>query len=78
MSTANQPDGRRLDPDAVYSDGELRMLLGITDAALSRAKREGRLRCSRQGKRTIYRGAWIISWLEADADQRAAGKEAKP
>lgn len=71
MSNSNQPDDPRIHPDGVYSDGDLRVLLGVTDAALSRARREGRLRHSRQGKRVIYRGVWVISWLEADADQRA-------
>jgi hypothetical protein len=53
--------------DAVYSDGEVRLALGVTSAALVRARREGRLRFTRQGNSILYRGQWLIEWLENDA-----------
>jgi hypothetical protein len=56
-------------PDAVYHDGQARLLLGLAGATLARARREGRLRFTRQGKRILYRGAWLLAWLEADAER---------
>lgn len=57
----------RIDPAGIYHDGEARLLLGLTDATMARARREGRLRYTRQGHRIIYRGQWIIDWLERTA-----------
>jgi hypothetical protein len=65
----------RIDPDGIYHDGQARLLLGLTEATMSRARREGRLRFTRQGNRVIYRGSWLVAWLEADAD-RLASREA--
>jgi hypothetical protein len=67
-------------PDGIYHDGQARLLLGLTGAAMTRARREGRLRFTRQGNRVLYRGAWLLAWLEADADRLAAGagKEGQP
>jgi hypothetical protein len=60
-------------PDAVYHDGQARLLLGLTGATLARARREGRLRHTRQGHRVLYRGSWLLDWLEADADRTTGG-----
>jgi hypothetical protein len=58
--------------DAIYHDGQARLLLGLTCAAMARARREGRLRFTRQGNCVLYRGSWLLAWLEADADRSAA------
>jgi hypothetical protein len=55
----------RIDPDAIYTDGELRLLLDLPDAALTRERRAGRLRCRRVGRRTYYLGRWVLDWLTA-------------
>jgi hypothetical protein len=57
----------RIDPLAVYDDGALRHELGLSSASLSRARRAGHLRYSRQGRRVIYLGSWLLAWLESDA-----------
>jgi hypothetical protein len=57
------PEEIRFDPDAFYHDGQLRLLLGITTATLIAARREGRLLFTRKGKRLLYRGQWVIDWL---------------
>jgi hypothetical protein len=59
-------------PDAIYHDGQARLLLGLPDATLTRARREGRLRYARQGGKVIYRGAWLLAWLEVEADRQEA------
>ena len=61
-----------IDPDGIYQDGQARLLLGLTGSALASARREGRLRFTRQGKRVLYRGAWLLAWLESDAEREAA------
>jgi hypothetical protein len=57
----------RVDPEAVYDDGALYQTFGLTAAALSSARRAGTLRYTRQGKRTLYLGKWILDWLESQA-----------
>ena len=56
----------RIEPDAVYDDGVLNVTLGLSPTAVSRARREGRLRHVREGKRVLYLGEWVISWLKAE------------
>ena len=65
-----------IDPEALYEDGALRRALGLSPAALAAARRSGTLRFTRQGHRVLYRGAWILSWIETSATQRdAEGRE---
>jgi hypothetical protein len=67
-----------IEPGAIYDDGSLRQALGLTDAALAAARRAGLLRYTRQGKRTLYLGRWVLGWLETTATKStpaAAGRE---
>jgi hypothetical protein len=57
---------------AVYDDGALFLSLGLTPAALSKARRGGELRFTRQGKRTLYLGQWVLDWLQATAQTTKA------
>lgn len=65
----------RIDPDGIYHDGQARLLLGLSGATLSRARRQGRLRFTRQGKRILYRGAWLLAWRESAADREGPHDE---
>jgi hypothetical protein len=65
-------------PDAIYHDGQVRLLLGLPGATLDRARREGRLRYTRQGGRVLYRGTWLLAWLEADAERTLSQRAAEP
>jgi hypothetical protein len=56
-----------IEPKGLYDDGALRQARGLTDAALANARRAGMLRYTRQGKRTLYLGKWILAWLESQA-----------
>jgi hypothetical protein len=60
----------RIEPEALYDDGASRQALGLTPAALAAARRSGALRHTRQGKRTLYRGAWVLAWLDSQATPR--------
>jgi hypothetical protein len=57
----------RIDPHGVYDDGAVLLGLGIPTATLARARRAGRLRYTRQGKRVLYLGQWLLDWLANDA-----------
>ena len=59
-------------PNAVYTDGEIRLALSLTSATLARARRERKLRFTRQGRQFLYRGQWLLDWLESEAARPAA------
>lgn len=63
----------RIDADVIYDDPTLVLGLGLTQATLARARRDGHLRSTRKGRRVLYRGQWIIDWLEHDSGQDARG-----
>jgi hypothetical protein len=66
----------RIEPESIYDDGSLRQALGLTPAALAAARRTGTLRYTRSGKRILYRGSWILSWLDSPCTQKTAAGEA--
>ncbi len=64
-----------LDPDAIYDDAALVLGLGLTFTTLARARRAGHLRYARKGKRVLYRGQWIIDWLERDTQAKGGSDD---
>lgn len=69
-------DRFRIEPEAVYDDAALVLGLGVTYAALARSRRAGTLRASRKGRRTLYRGQWVLDWLDAGGDGTAEERRA--
>jgi hypothetical protein len=59
-------EGVSLDPTAIYDDGALYVRLGLSATTLSKARRAGRLRHTRQGRRILYLGEWVVAWLRAE------------
>jgi hypothetical protein len=57
----------QIDPQAVYDDGAIVLALDVSSTTLAKARREGRLKFTRQGRRVLYMGQWILDWLAADA-----------
>lgn len=55
----------RIDHDAIYTDGELRLLLDLPSATLARERRSGRLRYRRIGRRVYHLGSWVLDWLRS-------------
>jgi hypothetical protein len=53
-----------IDPRAVYREGELALALGVRLSALSRARREGRLRFKREGQALLILGQWVLDRLD--------------
>lgn len=66
----------RIDPQAFYEDGQVRLLLGVTSATLVRDRRSGRLRHRRVGQRTLYQGQWILDWLTQEHQASAKHEKA--
>lgn len=64
------PDCLPVDPNAVYTEGAISLALDIPLATLARARRDGRLRYTRQGPRVLVIGQWILEWLKEDAVRR--------
>jgi hypothetical protein len=56
-----------IEPEGLYDDRALRQALGLTPSVLATARRTGALRFTRQGKRTLNKGAWVLAWLESSA-----------
>ncbi len=56
----------KIEPDALYDDGSLGLALGLTPTSLAAARRSGRLRFTRRGKRILYKGEWVSAWLESE------------
>ncbi len=63
-------DTLHIDPDTIYTEGAIALALDIPQATLARARKEGRLRYTRQGHRILIRGTWLLAWIEADALDR--------
>jgi hypothetical protein len=64
----------RIEPEALYDDGALHQAIGLSTATLAAARRSGALRHTRRGNLTLYKGAWILAWLESEAVGPDAGK----
>ncbi len=60
-----------IDPNGVYDGSTLRLALGITSATLAAARRSGRLRHTRKGRRVFYLGEWVLAWLKATEAETA-------
>lgn len=60
-----------IEPDDIYDDAALVLTFGLTFAALARARRVEGLRHVRRCGRFLYRGQWLIEWLERSAEPRA-------
>jgi hypothetical protein len=59
-----------VDPDTIYTDNAVALALGLNLQILGAARREGRLRFTRQGRRVLILGRWLLEWLEAEAERQ--------
>lgn len=57
----------RLEAEAVYLEDALAEVLGISPATLASVRRSGCIRHARVGRRILYRGVWVLDWLEKTA-----------
>ena len=61
-----------LDPNTIYDEGAVSLALDIPLSTLDRARREGRLRFVRKGRRIFFRGQWLLDWFDGKERQEAA------
>lgn len=62
MQQAIQPI--RIEAASIYDEGSLHYNLGLAHASLAKARRDGSLRHVVVGKRVLFLGSWILTWLE--------------
>ena len=67
----------QIDHREVYDDAALVLGLGLSSRTLTRARRKGRLRYTRQGHRILYLGRWILEWLEVESLTGDEAEEAR-
>jgi hypothetical protein len=65
-----------INPQAIYDAGSLNLSLGLSRAAIDRARREGTLRHTKQGHRILYLGQWVLDWLTAESELTKAAEVA--
>jgi len=77
QSKAPAPAGQpvRIEPDAWYTDADLRLILRVPGATLRRARQTGELRHRRRGITAWHRGAWVVGHARCstEAVTRAMG-----
>jgi hypothetical protein len=49
-----------VNPDTIYTEAAVCLALDVPTATLQRARREGRLRYTRQGQRVLILGRWLL------------------
>jgi hypothetical protein len=55
-----------IDSAGIYDDVALVRILDLSFQTLVRARKERTLRHTRKGNRVLYKGAWVLAWLETD------------
>jgi hypothetical protein len=63
---ALMPDTITIQPTGIYSNDHVCAMLDVSPDTLAEARRSGALRAVRKGRRWIYLGEWLLSWLRAD------------
>ena len=63
----------RLDPEAYYDERTLR-IMGLDGDGLEAAREAKELRCKEVGGQPVYKGAWLIAWLDRSEAEAAGGK----
>jgi len=54
-------------PQALYDGAALQADIGLPAAAVRRARKSGKLRYTRQGKKLLYLGQWVLDFLAAES-----------
>lgn len=67
--------GFEIKPAAYYDADAIIAGLGLSETALNRARRSNELRSTRRGGRFLYRGQWLIDWIEAAANETVVDGE---
>ena len=60
-----------IQPDAIYSEAALAVVLQLPRGALAAARHRGELRFVRVANRIRYQGRWALDWLWLQSEARA-------
>jgi hypothetical protein len=63
------PDLVTINPLGVYTANQLSTMLDVSEATLAEARRSGALRAVKKGRRQLYLGRWVLSWLCDELDE---------
>lgn len=61
----------RFDPESYYSEESLR-IMGWDGEALRRARKSEGLRFKKVGRSVVYKGEWLMEWLDRAAETEAS------
>ena len=74
MDSLHAGRAARFDPETLYEEGELRLVLGVTERALRQARVCRGLRSIKIGRARLYLGKSILAWLERAEREGVARK----
>jgi len=63
-----------IDPTTIYDEGAVSLALDIPLSTIDRARRTGRLRFARTGRRVFFLGQWLIQWFESEQGSQVTGR----
>jgi hypothetical protein len=67
-----------IDPTTVYDEGAVSLALDIPLSTIDRARRSGRLRFARTGRRVFILGKWLIQWFETEQGGKSTNSPHEP
>ena len=70
-----------IEREAVYSQSQVKLLLGISIRSIGDACRASELQFTFRARRRFFKGQWLIDWLEGQATQNqpaANSRESMP
>lgn len=62
-------------PAGIYTNEILIEQLGVPKRTLAKARSSGALRWTRKGHTILYRGVWILDWLEGRPPKVSGGSD---
>jgi hypothetical protein len=62
----------QIEPSQWYDEEHLRVNFGWSADHLRKARDREGLRCRTIGRKRLYKGAWLLAWLEGGAEGKSA------
>ncbi len=60
--------GTNIEPAGFYDDLAVKRLLDISEQDQKKGRDFGDLKYTKKGRQILYRGQWLIDWLQPEAD----------
>ncbi len=75
LEEAPRPEVPPVHPTAIYTEAQLRALLGLKPSSVSTAVRKGELRVARRAGKYLFTGQWILDWVTSGEVKRDRGAD---